>query len=85
MIPDNIKLLLHDIRLIGGGMKQYEHPDDWQLIRNLIGGQISVDLSDATPEYWDSIRASLEKEKEIAFEKAEKRYFHGLHHSNPFV
>lgn len=85
MIPDNIKLLLHDIRLIGGGMKQYEHPDDWQLIRNLIGGQISVDLSDATPEYWDSIRASLEKEKEIAFEKAEKRYFHGLHHYNPFV
>ncbi|QRG69593.1 hypothetical protein [Brevibacillus choshinensis] len=84
MIPDDIKLLLHDIRLIGGGMKIYEHPDDWQLIRNLLGDQQEVDLSDATPEFWDSIRHSLAEVKQTAFERSEKRYLHGLYYSNPF-
>lgn len=85
MIPDDIKLLLHDIRLIGGGMKHYEHPDDWQLIRNLTGEQLAVDLTDATPDYWEKIRSSLESEKAMALEKSEKRYLHGLYHYNPFV
>lgn len=85
MIPENIKQLLHDIRLIGGGMKQYEHPDDWQLIRNLVGEQLEIDLSDATPDYWEKLHASLENEKAIAFEKAERRYFHGLYYYNPFI
>jgi hypothetical protein len=84
MIPDNIKLLLHDIRLIGGGMKIYEHPDDWQLLRNLLGDQRDIDLSDATPQFWESIRLSLEQEKETAYERAEKRYLHGLYYSNPY-
>ncbi|GIO07276.1 hypothetical protein J31TS6_33040 [Brevibacillus reuszeri] len=85
MIPEDIKLLLHDIRLIGGGMKEYEHPDDWQLIRNLLGDPQTVDLSDATPEYWEQMKASLEAVKEVAMEKAEKRYLHGLYYSNPFI
>jgi len=29
MIPENIRLLLHNIRLIGGGMREYENADDW--------------------------------------------------------
>lgn len=85
MIPDDIKRTLHDIRLIGGGVKKYEHPDDWQLIRNLIGEKMNVDLSDATLEYWDEIRASLEKEKSEATQIADKRYFGGLYNYNPFV
>ncbi|MGN7468633.1 hypothetical protein [Brevibacillus sp. SAFN-007a] len=84
MIPETIKQLLHDIRLIGGGMKQYEHPDDWQLIRNLVGDKLEVDLSDATPEFWEKLRASLESEKATALEKAERRYLHGLYYYNPF-
>ena len=66
-------------------MKQYEHPDDWQLIRNLLGDPQTVDLSDATPEYWEKMKASLEALKEVAMEKAEKRYLHGLYYSNPFI
>ncbi|MFD2372078.1 hypothetical protein ACFSO0_19310 [Brevibacillus sp. GCM10020057] len=85
MIPENIKLLLHDIRLIGGGMQEYENPDDWQLIRSLVGDELAVDYSDATPEFWDKLHASLAAQKEIALEKAEKRYLHGLYYSNPFI
>ncbi|WP_019119881.1 hypothetical protein [Brevibacillus massiliensis] len=85
MIPEDVKQLLHDIRLIGGGMKQYEHPDDWQLIRNLIGDQMDVDLMDATADYWEQMKSCLESEKAKALEKAEKRYYHGLYYYNPFV
>lgn len=85
MIPENIRLLLHDIRLIGGGMREYENPDDWQLIRSLVGEELAVDSSDATPEFWKKLHASLEAQKETALEKAEKRYFHGLYYSNPFI
>ncbi|MED1950509.1 hypothetical protein [Brevibacillus centrosporus] len=85
MIPENIKLLLHDIRLIGGGMEEYENPDDWQLIRGLVGEEWNVDQCDATPEFWEKLKASLEQHKEVAMSKAEKRYLHGLYYYNPFV
>lgn len=85
MIPDDIKGLLHDIRLIGGGMKEYELSDDWQLIRSLVGDELAVDSSDATPEFWEKLHVTLEAQKEIALNKAEKRYLHGLYYSNPFI
>lgn len=36
MIPDDIKQLLHEIRLLGGTEETYNTPDDWQLIRNIL-------------------------------------------------
>lgn len=84
MIPDEIKRVLHDIRLIGGGIRKYESSDDWQLIRNLIGGRLDVDLADATPEYWDQIKSALESEKQQVQEIMDKRYLHGYTRYNPF-
>ncbi len=84
MIPDDITRLLHDIRLIGGGIKTYENPDDWVLIRNLIGDRYDIDLKDATPEFWDTIKKEMEAEKDKVQEKMDARYFNGLNHYNPF-
>ncbi|WP_134682700.1 hypothetical protein [Brevibacillus migulae] len=84
MIPDEIKRLLHDIRLIGGGIKKYESGDDMVLMRNLIGEGINVDLMDATPENWDRVKAALEQEKSKAQEIMDARYNHGLTRYNPF-
>jgi len=85
MIPDEIHNLLHEIRLIGGGIRKYEHPDDWQLIRNLIGDRYNVDLADATPAFWDQIKQALTHAKENVQKIMDERFNKGLHHYNPFI
>ncbi|HZG17756.1 MAG TPA: hypothetical protein VE710_22470 [Candidatus Bathyarchaeia archaeon] len=84
MIPDEIKRILHDIRLIGGGIQKYESGDDMVLMRNLIGDWYDVDLMDATPENWDRVKAALENEKSKVQAIMDERYNHGYTRYNPF-
>lgn len=74
-IPAEVKELLHDIRLIGGGRKRYDSPDDWDVIRNILQHQnLPVDFHQ--PD-WPQIRKALIKEKERVIKEMDEFYWDG--------
>ncbi|MBO8162183.1 MAG: hypothetical protein H0Z34_00520 [Brevibacillus sp.] len=73
MIPEEIRQLLHDIRLIGGGRDRYDSPDDWEVIENILDAR-NVRVDRDTPD-WELIRRVLLEEKEAVKEEMDQFYW----------
>ncbi len=73
MIPEDIKQLLHEIRLIGGGIEKYDAPDDWRLIQNIMDER-HITMEQVASVDWAATKQILLEEKRRAQEKMDEFY-----------
>ncbi|UFJ41836.1 hypothetical protein LOK74_04855 [Brevibacillus humidisoli] len=76
MIPADVKQLLHDIRLIGGGEDRYDSPDDWDVIYNILDRQNAA-VDPDSPD-WQIIREALAREKDEIQQEMDRFYWDGF-------
>lgn len=62
MIPEDIKQLLHELRVIGGGHVEYESGDDREMLQSFLAAKgMTLPTDDAAD--WHAIHNMLEHEK----------------------
>jgi len=76
MIPEDVRQLLHDIRLIGGGKDRYDSPDDWDVILTILERQNRT-VDPHHPD-WQLIREALAQEKERVQREMDEFYWDGF-------
>ena len=76
MIPEDVRQLLHDIRLIGGGKDRYDSPDDWDVILTILERQNRT--VDPNHPDWQLIREALAQEKERVQREMDEFYWDGF-------
>ena len=76
MIPDEVKKLIHDIRLVGNYDEKYNSPDDRIVLKNCLA-DLPVQIPSGEQADWSTVKQALKDKKSELLYRSEDYFQKG--------